>query len=352
MQWWVHWGMQYLLAKTPGGELVHQLLQEKVGQLRNLEQGNQFDNAIKILGLATKHGGDLRGKRVVEFGTGWVPAIPVALAIAGCEIHTFDVSSLSKPEYLQRTLRAWEPRLQKLAEATQQSICEIAERWEQLARHNDLESLCRATGGVALAPCDTTNLPDESGTYDLSVSNLVFQCVPESLVIPVLRESARLLKPSGLAVHRMHLTDEYTRNDPQRHDLDFLKLDRTTWDRWFNHRLKVQNRWRAAQFIQAFEEIGLTPIEVIQRCQQSDIDYVRSLNVAAEFQGRDELDLASIALTVTLQKPPVTASHPGLYRLLPVAEEGGLASDDPLRLEFESRGANSAGGQPGLLRAV
>ena len=337
MKWWVHWGMQYLLAKTPGGELVHQVLQEKAGQLRNLEQGNQFENAIKILTLAAKHGGDLRGKRVVEFGTGWVPAVPVALAIAGCEIHTFDVASLTKPEYLQRTFQAWEPRLLQIAEATQQPICEIAERWEQLARHRDLDSLCRATGGLAMAPCDTTDLPIESGMYDLSVSNLVMQCVPESLVVPVLKESVRLLKPSGWAVHRMHLTDEYARSDPQRHDLDFLKHDRETWNRWFNHSLKVQNRWRASQFIRSLHEIGLAPVEIIQRCNQSDIDYVRTLNVATEFQGIAELDLASIALTVAMQKPPVTAPHPAIYRLLPEAHEGGLASDDRLRLEFESR---------------
>lgn len=337
MRWWMHWGMQYLLAKTPGGEQVHRILQEKVGQLKSLETGNQFDNAIKILGLANRHAGNLQRKRVVEIGTGWVPAVPVALALAGCEVHTFDVAPLTKPEYLRRTLDAWEKRLVDLAEAAGQSICEVTERWEKLARMPDLASLCYATGGVALAPCDTANLPNETESYDLAVSNLVMQCVPESLVVPVIRESVRLLKPSGWAIHRMHLTDEYAQKDAQRHDLDFLKHPKETWDRWYNHALKVQNRWRASQFLQVFTESGLVPVEVIQRCRQSDLDYIRKLNLAPEYRDFTELDLASIALTTALQKPPVSRQQPLQFQLLPTPADGGLAEDDPLRREFESR---------------
>ena len=57
MRWWAHWGVQYLLAHVPGGEIVHRFLQENAGQLRNLEQGNQFDNALQILELASRHSG-------------------------------------------------------------------------------------------------------------------------------------------------------------------------------------------------------------------------------------------------------------------------------------------------------
>ncbi len=337
MKWWVHWGTQYLLSKAPGGDLIHRLLQERAGQLRHIERGNQFENSIKILRLTTEHMGDLRNKRIVEIGTGWVPAIPIALALAGCEVHTFDVSQLSRPEYFRRTLNAWELRLAEIAEAAGQSISEITERWVKLARFPDLSSLCEATGGVALAPVDTTKLPNESGQYDLAVSNLVMQCVPESLLVPVIRESVRLLKPSGWAVHRMHLTDEYAQNDSQRHDLDFLKHPSETWNRWFNHSFKIQNRWRASQFLSVFKEQGLVPVDVIQRCRQSDLDYIRRLDVAREFEGQSELDLASIALTAVLQKPPVTRSDPPVFRLLPTGEEGGLADNDPLRLEFDSR---------------
>ena len=95
MRWWAHWGIQYLLAHVPGGESVHRLMKEQAGQLRNLEQGSQFENALQILEMASDKAGPLAGLRVAELGTGWVPAIPVALALVGCEVHTFDVAALT-----------------------------------------------------------------------------------------------------------------------------------------------------------------------------------------------------------------------------------------------------------------
>jgi SAM-dependent methyltransferase len=303
MRWWAHWGIQYLLAHVPGGEVVHRLMQEQGGQLRHIERGNQFDNALTILQMASRHVGPLSGQRVAEIGTGWIPAVPVALALAGCEVHTVDVSALTKQEYLRRTLDAWEPRLAELANATRQSLGEVIERWETISRSKSLQELCQKTGGVYLAPVDTTSLPDESGTYDLVVSNLVMQCIPEALVVPVLRESARLLKPSGWAVHRIRMTDEYAGTDPRRHHLHYLTYRQETWNRWFNHRLKSQNRQRASQFLQAFRDVGFMQREVRRSRDTSGAAYFQKVPLAPEFQSCDEDDLNTIGIEVVLQKP-------------------------------------------------
>ncbi len=303
MRWWAHWGIQYLLAHVPGGESVHRLMQEQAGQLRNLEQGSQFENALQILEMASDKAGPLAGLRVAELGTGWVPAIPVALALVGCEVHTFDVAALTKQEYLRRTLNAWEPRLDEIAAAARQPVCEVAERWEPLARSTTLYELCQQTGGVCLAPVDTTALPDETGAFDLVVSNLVLQCIPDQLVVPVLRESARILKPSGWSIHRIRMTDEYAFSDPRQHHLHFLMYQKATWDRWFNYRLKNQNRWRASHFLGAFRDVGFLLREVRRHQETSGAAYFQKVPLATEFQSCDEDDLNTIGMDVVLQKP-------------------------------------------------
>lgn len=305
MRWWMHWGIQAVLARVPGGQTIHRHLQENFGQLKHLESGNQFENALEIIESAVSVIGSLPGVRVAEIGTGWVPAVPMALGLIGCEVHTFDVASLTNQDYFRRTLEAWEPRLAELAQAAQQSHDEVAKRWERLARTQSLAEFCSQTGGRCLAPVDTTCLPDSSGTFDLVVSNLVMQCVPEELIVPVLRESARLLKPAGWAIHRITMADEYATSDTERHRLHYLAYSRETWNRWFNHSLKVQNRWRASQFLDAFRDVGFVPHEVQKSIDQSGVDFFRQVPFAPEFAHLDEDDLATIGLKVVLRKPPL-----------------------------------------------
>ena len=303
MRWWAQWGIQCLLANIPGGGAVHRLMQEHAGQLKHLERGNQFQNSLTILELASGKMESLAGQRVAEIGTGWVPAVPVAFALAGCEVHTFDVAALTKQDYLRRTLAAWEPRLADLAKAAKQSVCDVAERWEVLSRSASLQELCQKTGGVCIAPIDTTALPDESGRFDIVVSNLVMQCVPDELIVPVLRESARLLKPAGWAVHRIRMTDEYAFSDSSRHHLHYLTYPKETWARWFNHRNKYQNRWRASHFLKAFREVGFLQREVRRHRDTNAAAYFQHVQLAPEFQSCDEEDLNTIGIDVVLQKP-------------------------------------------------
>ena len=221
-------------------------------------------------------------------------------------MHTFDVTALTKPDYLRRTLNTWEPRLAEIAEASQQSLLEIYERWDRLSRSESLATLCQKTGGDYRAPVDTTSLPDPSETYDLAVSNLVMQSIPDHLIGPVLRESARLLKPSGWSIHRIWMTDEYAWTDPKRHHLHYLTYRKETWSRWFDHRNKCQNRWRASHFLNAFRDIGLLQREVRRHRDSSGAAYFQRVPLAPEFQACDEDDLNTIGIEVVLQKPAAT----------------------------------------------
>ena len=304
MRWWAHWGVQFLLAKVPGGGLAHRLLQEKAGHLRHIERGYQFDNALLILDMATKHVGSLVGLRVAEIGTGWIPAVPVALALTGCEVHTYDVSALTKSDFLRRTLKTWEPRLAEIAQASKQPLLDVYDRWDRLSRSETLNEVCEKTGGEYLAPVDTTSLPYESGTFDLVLSNLAMPSIPDGLIVPVLQESVRLLKPSGWSIHRIRMTDEYAACDPNRHHLHYLTYGQETWKRWFDHRHKCQNRWRTSHFLKAFRDVGLLQRELRRHQDTTGAAYFQKVPLAPEFQACDEDDLNTIGIDVVLQRPP------------------------------------------------
>ena len=131
------------------------------------------------------------------------------------------------------------------------------------------------------------------------------QCVRDEQVLPVLRESSRLLNPNGWAIHRMCMTDEYVFSDPRQHHLHFLMYQKAFWDRWFNHRLKIQNRWRASHFLDAFRDVGFLRREVRRHQETSGAAYFQRVPLAPEFQSCDEDDLNTIGMDVVLQKPSV-----------------------------------------------
>src|SRR5205814_133096 len=72
-----------------------------------------------------------------------------------------------------------------------------------------------AQGVEYRAPLDmrATNLPDAS--VDCIVSSEVMEHIAEHDVPAVLAESARLLRPGGLAVMKIDYSDHYARSDPR-----------------------------------------------------------------------------------------------------------------------------------------
>jgi hypothetical protein len=159
-------------------------------------------------------------------------------------------------------------------------------------------------GGSYRAPFNTLQLPYADGEADLVISNLVLQCIPRDLLKPVLAESLRVLRPGGLAIHRVRMTDEYAANDRRRNHLEYLQYPDHTWNRWCCHRLKHQNRLRASQFVAIFEELECS-CRLVDRCVDHDsIPVLQRLSLAEQFRRLDLEDLATINLDLVVQRPP------------------------------------------------
>ncbi|HID24235.1 MAG TPA: class I SAM-dependent methyltransferase, partial [Planctomycetaceae bacterium] len=256
MRWWMKAGVARCLASIPGGEAIHFWLQRRFGELRHLERSTRFDNAEYFLRTTRAHAGSVSGLRVVELGTGWVPAVPLAYAVAGALVATYDVRRLVRDDLFVWTRDEIGRRVETLAAAAGQSPPRFCARLARIARETDFDRAMRRLGGLYRAPWNTCRLPYQDNAADLVVSNLVLQCVHRALLPPLLQEMRRVLKPGGLSIHRASLTCEYAAGDPRRHPLSFLKYSDATWDRWFNHSIKYVNRLRYSQFLRLFEDAG------------------------------------------------------------------------------------------------
>jgi SAM-dependent methyltransferase len=303
MRWWLKAGLQFTFAHVPFGEFLYRQVQERCGELAHLEDSTRFGNARLLLELMREHLGLLDELYAVELGTGWVPAVPLALMLAGTRADTYDVSRLVRPDYFTRTRNEIERQRGEFAEAAGVEESLIEKRLDAIRSESCFSRAAELLGGSYRAPFDTRQLPYADGAVDAVVSNLVLQCIPREVLPDVLAESLRILKPGGFAFHRIWLGDEYAIGDSNRSQLDFLWYSRCTWDSLFNHSIKHLNRLRYPEFLRCFSNAGFDVTECRRTVDWESIPRLRRRGLAAEFRRFNWEEVATVAVDVVLQKP-------------------------------------------------
>src|SRR5207237_5767274 len=91
MRWWFKAAIQQATGYTPGGAHLHRWLQLRFGELAHIEQSTRFGNAAMLVEMARNWCGPLQDQKVVELGTGWVPAVPLSFLLVGARVETYDV---------------------------------------------------------------------------------------------------------------------------------------------------------------------------------------------------------------------------------------------------------------------
>ena len=321
MKWWMHWLSQLGMAQLPGGRSLHRWMQDRLGEHRRLESSSRFDNAELFLERAISLTAGMTDPRIVEIGTGWIPAVPLTLSAAGLRVETYDVVRHVDDVLYQRTISVLEQRYTRIADVADQRPQEVADRLNRIRDVGDFEAACRVLGGRYSAPSDTTALPYKSGEVDLIVSNLVLQCIPRAVLSDVVAETSRVLAPGGYAVHRIWMADEYAGRDPNRNRLHYLTYSERTWTRWFCHRLKHLNRLRAPQFLKLFDNVGLDVWRCERTVDEQSIPHLKAIPLDEQFQNMSWEDLATTSLEIVLRKPLCESA----------VDAGGGRTDDVVR---------------------
>jgi len=96
---------------------------------------------------------------------------------------------------------------------------------------------------------------------DLHVSLYTFEHIPRHDLLAILREAARVLRPGGLAIHRVDPKDHFSGNDSSITRINFLRFTEREWRRHFNNRYAYQNRLHDPEFRALFAESGFELLE-------------------------------------------------------------------------------------------
>jgi SAM-dependent methyltransferase len=303
---WTHKArLQNLLGALPepAGNALYYGLQKISGSFRE-PRNNLFEQAALTIREKTLQAGrTVQGATFLEVGTGRRLTLPVCLWLMGAKtVHTVDLH-----RYLQDSIVA----LDLHALAQNQHFFDTAavdsDRVKALRNllagswhRSDLLRLCNIN---YLAPADAAALKLPAASIDIHFSYTVFEHIPAPVLVDILSEATRLLKPRGLGVHLVDHSDHFSHGDASISAVNFLQYDDATWRRLADNRYMYMNRCRADDYPALYERAGQ---KILEHEQMRDPDLRKELlspsfALAGRFASKSEEVLTTTASWIVSQ---------------------------------------------------
>ncbi len=289
----MHWKLKGLLQKTlgvlPAGETLHYRLQRHLGGMRNprREIGLKIDDWEGMVKQLHGVGARIPGARLMEIGSGWYPALPLACHLVGAaRVHTVDLNRLLKPDLMRLCIAMLGEQLPRLAATCDVELAEVEARYARLreaANHSDAPGTI--SGGVIdyRAPADAaaSGLPD--GSIDIVFSNSVLEHVPPDAIARIHRATRSLVRPGGWIFHSVNCGDHYAYADRSIHQLNYLQFSDAQWAFW-NNRFLYQNRLRAHQLVDGARDAGFDIVLDTSHARPQRLQQLQAMAIAEQFR--------------------------------------------------------------------
>jgi len=305
VKWKVKAGIQNAIAALPFfSNAIYFGVQRSFGGLRpeRINPLSRMSAAAEMVAWATSAGVDVTGKTVLEVGTGHMVDLPIGMWLCGAgRIITVDLNP-----YLSRALvsearnfvrRNSDQVLQLFAERRNRLF---DERLNVLIGHSvPDDDLLAAMNIDYMSPADAAKLPLEAHSVDLHVSHTVLEHIPSDVLLAILAEARRIVRPEGLLVHNIDPSDHFAHDDDTITRINFLQFADSEWKALAGNRFMYHNRLRAPDYVRLFEESGMRILREERSVDERSKAALRSgFLVDARFSGLTDDDLATTTISI------------------------------------------------------
>jgi ubiquinone/menaquinone biosynthesis C-methylase UbiE len=219
-----------------------------------------------------------------EFGAGWDLMFPLSFSALGfSDIYCVDIRPLVATSLINHNIDFITKQLE-ITDKYHVKIDRGGGYGENILAHNLKKDLVDKYRIHYYAPMDAqkTNIPDAS--IDFFYSNMTLEHIPSEIIIPILKESHRILSPDGVFSAVIDYSDHWSHFDQSITQYNYLKFSTNEWQK-YNPSLQYQNRLRHSDYIRFFEQSGF---EILNEEKfypdQNQIELLKTLPLAQEFQ--------------------------------------------------------------------
>lgn len=310
MHWKAKATLQNAVARLPAESsyATYYWLQRHFGGLRRINPAARLRAGIETWRQIEKLGRDPLDKTFFEVGTGRVPMTPLAYWLMGARrVITVDLNPYLKAELTRECLQY----IADHAEDIQALFGPLLNRtrFETLLYFErqdgfDLRQLLDLCHIRYIAPSDAACTGLGADEIDFHTSFNVFEHIPRAVLLAILDEGNRIIRRTGLFVHRVDYSDHFSHSDTRISPINFLQYSDAQWSHYADNRYMYMNRLRHDDFLALFESVRHTILAAEPTVDAPSLQLLRDggLTVDAQFGGKTDEVLATTEAWIVCAK--------------------------------------------------
>ena len=250
----------------------------------------------------------VEGADILEFGSGWLPVIPLLFRLAGAKTVTLtDQERLMDGRLIEDAITIIRDHNGFIAQRLHKDIKAV--NFGEPSTGAGLESKLLFYGLKYLVPFSPSVIPDSS--MDIVTSRAVLEHVPERLLNDFMRQFRRMLKPEGAMCHTIDMSDHWEHLDKSIGRINFLRYSDWVWNMTCLNPQNFQNRLRRIDYVQMMEQNEFKIIKLIGEPDARALIDFDSMRVASKFNGLSREEAATLTCSV-LSKPIKSGATPSV----------------------------------------
>jgi SAM-dependent methyltransferase len=285
--WQFYWAKNSLQTLLPFQRQLRGLKRRVTGRSHKINEQSVYGGGFAQISFLANAGLDVRGRDILEVGTGWYPVIPLMMRLAGArQVILTDVDALMDLETLNAAVRFLLERKADLAERLHITLAEIEEQLRH-PQEGDFDDVLAKMGMTYAVPFD---YKQTEVRVDAVISHTVLEHVPPRVIEELSRDWRRVLRPGGLISHGVDHSDHRATVDARLSRIDFLRYSDQLWN--LLH-IDNTNRLRHSDYIAMFGAAGFEIVFEHVYIDPTSQDALSKIPLAARFQGMDPDDIAT-----------------------------------------------------------
>jgi len=262
MHWKLKAAIQNAVSLLPSSvsDATYYWIQRHFGRLRSINPVSQLIAGIETWKRIKDLGYDPSGRAFLEVGTGRVTLVPLAYWLMGAnKTITIDLNLYLKAELIKESLQYISDNNEEIRKLFGSLMHED--------RINDLLHFIRnasfSTSGFLdlcridyIAPGNAANTTLPPKSIDFHTSYTVFEHIPLEVLKMIVDEGNRIIRDSGLFIHRIDYSDHFSHADKTISPINFLQFSDDEWERYAGNRYMYMNRLRHDDYIRLFQSAG------------------------------------------------------------------------------------------------